>query len=281
MDSPPVLNYSKHISGSVKRRFFLESTAAAGITGLAGCSSLNVFDDDGAGGGPADVVREYYDRAISFQQAAGELFHSETAYSDFRVRDTRVVERDLSTDRFAEAVSLDDETATRIARGESTALVEVELSVLENGEETEQERMWAVATEHGQWRIAETASIPDDVDDDVPDEVAEHMEDANNWEGSMADNTDRDTVSVTITVDPDFAYDPAGMFISEGTEVTWEWDHDGDSHTVTHDNGDEFDSGIISGEGETFTHTFEDTGTYLIICTPHQGIGMLGAVVVE
>ena len=120
-----------------------------------------------------------------------------------------------------------------------------------------------------------------DVDDDVPDDVAEHMQEANNWDGSMADNTGQDTVDVTITDDPDFAYDPSGMFISEGTEVTWEWDHDGDSHTVTHDNGDEFDSGLISGAGETFTHTFDDTGTYLMVCTPHAGVGHLGAVVVE
>ena len=120
-----------------------------------------------------------------------------------------------------------------------------------------------------------------EVDDDVPDEVANFLSDANLWEGSIEDMTGEDSVSVTNGANsPDYAFDPPAIRVSTGTEVTWEWAEDV-SHSVTHDNGDAFDSGIQGGADNTFSHTFDEAGTFLYICIPHQAVGQLGAVVVE
>ena len=116
---------------------------------------------------------------------------------------------------------------------------------------------------------------------DVPQEVADHLSDANGYDGSIEDMTGEDSVTVVNGANsPDYAFDPAAIRISTGTEVTWEWAEDV-SHSVTHDNGDAFDSGIQGGADTTFSHTFEEAGTYLYVCIPHQSLGQLGAVVVE
>lgn len=120
----------------------------------------------------------------------------------------------------------------------------------------------------------------DGVDDDVPSDVADGLSDANGFDGSIDDHTGEDSVTVLNGVDgPDFAYDPAAIRVDAGTTVTWEWVGT-DSHTVTHQGGD-FESGLVSGEGETFEYTFEETGNYLYECDPHVSIGQIGAVVVE
>ncbi|MFC7230941.1 plastocyanin/azurin family copper-binding protein [Saliphagus sp. GCM10025308] len=38
---------------------------------------------------------------------------------------------------------------------------------------------------------------------------------------------------------------------------------------------------MLSDEGETFEHTFDETGTFTYYCSPHVSMGMKGAVVVE
>ena len=116
---------------------------------------------------------------------------------------------------------------------------------------------------------------------DVPQEVADHLSDANGYDGSVADMTGEDSVTVVNGAnEPDYAFDPAAIRVSTGTEVTWEWAADV-SHSVKHDNGEAFDSGIQGGADTTFSHTFEEAGTYLYVCVPHQSVGQLGAVVVE
>ena len=120
-----------------------------------------------------------------------------------------------------------------------------------------------------------------EVDDDVPDEVASHLEGANLWDGSIEDMTGQDSVNIVNGANsPQYAFDPPAVRVSTGTEVTWEWAEDV-AHSVTHDNGDAFDSGIQGGADTTFSHTFEEAGNYLYVCIPHQAIGQVGAVVVE
>lgn len=76
-----------------------------------------------------------------------------------------------------------------------------------------------------------------------------------------------------------FAYEPAAIRVDAGTEVTWEW-VGGATHTVTNER-ELFDSGEISGEGETWSYTFDEPGIYLYYCEPHRALNQLGAVVVE
>jgi pseudoazurin len=42
-----------------------------------------------------------------------------------------------------------------------------------------------------------------------------------------------------------------------------------------------FDSGIQTGDGTTFSQTFDEPGTYLYHCIPHRSLGQKGAIVVE
>ncbi|MEF8901627.1 MAG: halocyanin domain-containing protein [Halovenus sp.] len=118
----------------------------------------------------------------------------------------------------------------------------------------------------------------------VPGEVSDHLGDVGNFDGTLADFTGDDTVGVTSGdvegVEQQFAFGPPAIRVSQGTEVTWTWSGS-DSHSVTHDNGDAFDSGIESGDGTTFSYTFDESGTYLYICIPHESLGQKGAVIVE
>ena len=113
-------------------------------------------------------------------------------------------------------------------------------------------------------------------------EVDDFLSDVANYD-SIEDLTGESSVTVENgEVDgagQQFVYEPAAIRIDEGTEVTWEW-VGGDSHTVTHDGG-EFDSDFIAGDGETWSYTFDEAGTYLYYCAPHQALEQKGAVVVE
>jgi len=86
-----------------------------------------------------------------------------------------------------------------------------------------------------------------------------------------------------------FVFSPAVVWVEPGATVTWEID--GGSHSITAyhpDNGKQlrvpegtsgFDSGVLSS-GDSFEHTFETEGVYDYYCTPHEGLGMVGLVVV-
>lgn len=122
----------------------------------------------------------------------------------------------------------------------------------------------------------------DDGGDDGGDgEVDDYLsEDANGYDGEITDMTGESSITIDNGVNsPDFAFDPAAVRVDSGTEVTWEWVSDG--HTVTSESGPaDFDTSI-ENEGFTHTETFDESGTVLYKCTPHEGIGQLGAVVVE
>lgn len=71
------------------------------------------------------------------------------------------------------------------------------------------------------------------------------------------------------------AYDPLDLTVAVGTTVRWT-NLDGVAHTVTSGTSDGtvgsadgiFDSGFFN-EGETFTYTFTEEGTFPYFCTPH------------
>lgn len=117
----------------------------------------------------------------------------------------------------------------------------------------------------------------------APPEVVEYLSDAENF-GGVVDATGESDVTVrTGGLEDDdeqaLAFSPAAVRVDVGTTVTWEWVGDA-AHSVTHED-DAFDSGVRGGEGETFSHTFEDAGIYRYYCAPHKSLGQKGAVVVE
>jgi plastocyanin/glucose/arabinose dehydrogenase len=77
-----------------------------------------------------------------------------------------------------------------------------------------------------------------------------------------------------------FSFDPQTLTVAPGTTVTWT-NNDEVQHTVTWDDRS-VDSGLL-GQGETFSYTFTEPGTYGYFCIPHgsPGAGMFGTVVVS
>ncbi len=72
--------------------------------------------------------------------------------------------------------------------------------------------------------------------------------------------------------DQPMAYLPGRLAIEVGTTVVWT-NRDALEHTVTDRDGS-FDSGLIA-PGESWRHTFDEPGTFEIVCTPHpfmQGV---------
>jgi plastocyanin len=84
----------------------------------------------------------------------------------------------------------------------------------------------------------------------------------------------------TVTV-VDSAYQPREVEVSPGTTVVWQ--QEGElPHTVTADD-DSFDSGTM-GQGDTFSRTFPQAGTFPYYCEFHGapgGQGMAGVVIVS
>ncbi len=86
-----------------------------------------------------------------------------------------------------------------------------------------------------------------------------------------------------------FVNTPAVVWLESGGSITWEIA--GGSHSVTayHPKYDRalripeaaspFDSGVLAA-GETFSHAFESPGVYNYFCRPHEGLGMVGLVIV-
>lgn len=92
-----------------------------------------------------------------------------------------------------------------------------------------------------------------------------------------------DTVTKTPETDAgsevaivNFTFAPDSLTVKVGTTVTWT-NQDSMRHTVTSDDGF-FDSGLF-GQGETFSYTFAEAGTYPYYCIPHPY--MKGTIIVE
>jgi halocyanin-like protein len=105
----------------------------------------------------------------------------------------------------------------------------------------------------------------------------------NNYDGTVEDMTGNDTVTVEVGVgDQGYAYGPAAVQIDVGTTVEFNWTGRGQAHNVKPADGSDFpdlDSGDqVQAEGVEYTYTFEESGLATYYCTPHQSLGMLGAI---
>lgn len=121
-----------------------------------------------------------------------------------------------------------------------------------------------------------------------PEERAKRwLKNANNYDGTIADKTNEVRVTVSVGADgkndlDGFAFDPPGIRIETGTEVTWLWTGEGGKHNVMEIDG-RFTSGTPeSGGGTTYIRTFEEPGLYRYKCSSHgNALNMRGAVIVE
>ena len=79
---------------------------------------------------------------------------------------------------------------------------------------------------------------------------------------ALADDVGSATDDPTITVS-DNEFGPDELVIAAGTEVTWVWQGESEHDVV----GAGFESPLQASG--TFTQTFEETGTYTFVCSPH------------
>jgi halocyanin-like protein len=118
----------------------------------------------------------------------------------------------------------------------------------------------------------------------LPKKVQSWMSGAAGFGGSVSDETGAKSVTMKVGAQSEkgpYAFDPAVVRVSPGTEVTWQWTGKGGAHNVVAKGG-AFESGdAVSKASATYSHTFEETGTFLYYCTPHRSLGMKGVVIVE
>ncbi len=83
------------------------------------------------------------------------------------------------------------------------------------------------------------------------------------------------TASNVVTI-ANMSFSPSTITVKVGTTVTWK-NNDGYAHTVTSDDGTNFNSGNL-GAGASFSYTTKTVGTFDYHCNIHSG--MSGTLVV-
>lgn len=122
--------------------------------------------------------------------------------------------------------------------------------------------------------------------ENVPEDVHSYLTDnsTNLYEGEADDQTGSDEVTVAVGGGEGLAFDHPAVLVDAGTTITWEWTGEGGAHNVVSADGSatEFESGeAVDSASETYSETFEESGNQLYYCSPHQAVGMYGAVIVE
>lgn len=85
----------------------------------------------------------------------------------------------------------------------------------------------------------------------------------NNTTGEQPSTADKVSIS-------NFAFTPASITVKKGTTVTWT-NNDSVAHTVTADSGNGPNSELLQN-GETYSFTFNEAGTFKYHCVPHPSM---------
>ena len=81
-------------------------------------------------------------------------------------------------------------------------------------------------------------------------------------------------------VSESYAFDPSELVFSVGDTVTFKLTSEAEFHTFTVDKLG-IDVSVIAHEEATLTFTFQETGTFELICIPHETLGMVGTITVR
>lgn len=105
---------------------------------------------------------------------------------------------------------------------------------------------------------------------------------ARGYEG-LVDATGREELVIEVGAESGLAFAPAGVRISTGTTVSWQWTGRGGQHNVASvsESAFEFQSGNPQLTREPFEQSFSEQGVGLYVCRPHRGVGMKGGLIVE
>jgi len=98
-----------------------------------------------------------------------------------------------------------------------------------------------------------------------------------NYDGSVADRTGDDSVTVAVGAGNGLFFDPPAVRVTTGTTVVWEWTGQGGQHNVVEESR-AFESELATTAGTTFERTFDEPGVVRYVCVPHQAVGMKGVV---
>ncbi len=106
------------------------------------------------------------------------------------------------------------------------------------------------------------------------------FDDVSNFDG-VVDKTGASNVTVEVGVQANggpYGFGPPAVKVDAGTTVIWKWVEG--LHNVEATDGS-FQSTTTDEVGYTFTNQFDAPGTYTYVCSPHEPMGMKGAIVVE
>lgn len=119
-------------------------------------------------------------------------------------------------------------------------------------------------------------------DDPTEPEYGDWFENTDNFE-EFEDYTDQSEVTVMVgTGSQGWEFEPPAITVTPGTTVVFEWTGEGGSHNVEHEDTDwQNPEGTIATEGHSWERDFEDSGTHLYTCWPHDHVGMRGAIFVD
>ena len=78
----------------------------------------------------------------------------------------------------------------------------------------------------------------------------------------------------------EYAYSPSELAFSAGETVTFTLTSETEFHTFEVDDLDIYIE-VDAGDTATYTFTFDNAGTYELVCTPHNAQGMIGTIVVN
>jgi plastocyanin len=96
---------------------------------------------------------------------------------------------------------------------------------------------------------------------------------------AMTNKAEEETPTASVTINSN-GYTPATIKISKGQDITWTND-DTDPHQIVGDQGSPagFKSEQALNKGDSYSFTFEDTGTYYYHDV--NNVGMKGVIVVQ
>lgn len=93
-----------------------------------------------------------------------------------------------------------------------------------------------------------------------------------------------------VSEEGEFHFEPHVVRVEPGDTVRWVLESGRHTTTAYHpsngkplripEGADGWDSGMLSESGATFEKTFQADGVYDYFCMPHEGVGMVGTVVV-
>ncbi|WP_135302311.1 halocyanin domain-containing protein [Haloarcula amylovorans] len=117
-----------------------------------------------------------------------------------------------------------------------------------------------------------------------PPDYGNWFSNVDNFSDSTTDATGKSSATVSVGAEGNggnLAFGPPAIHVDNGATVKFEWTGKGGGHNVVSQGEGPLDSGsATSSAGVNYEYTFKEDGIYKYYCSPHQGQGMKGAIVV-